>query len=146
MSLSCAGTDALRAAYSDVYSTSVLQKGCMNAGQDGRFGGSVIPFQIIGFGVALLDRVDPNPSNFVGAGVIHTKTTQVGCLLRLEPNTQAQVGSPEPVRLPVRLPVQSCAQSKCVSLPLSPQMYRLTLRTSRDTVSQRLCELLSDQF
>ncbi|XP_036390437.1 LOW QUALITY PROTEIN: AP-2 complex subunit alpha-2-like [Megalops cyprinoides] len=71
--------------------------------------------KIIGFGVALLDQVDPNPFNFVGAGVIHTKTTQVGCLLRLEPNTQAQ-------------------------------MYRLTLRTSRDTVSQRLCELLSDQF
>ncbi|KAL2088948.1 hypothetical protein ACEWY4_015847 [Coilia grayii] len=71
--------------------------------------------KIIGFGVALLDGVDPNPSNFVGAGVIHTKTTQVGCLLRLEPNTQAQ-------------------------------MYRLTLRTSRDTVSQRLCDLLSDQF
>ncbi|XP_060733121.1 AP-2 complex subunit alpha-2 [Tachysurus vachellii] len=71
--------------------------------------------KIIGFGTALLDGVDPNPSNFVGAGVIHTKTMQVGCLLRLEPNTQAQ-------------------------------MYRLTLRTSRDTVSQRLCELLSEQF
>ncbi|XP_026879722.1 AP-2 complex subunit alpha-2 isoform X2 [Electrophorus electricus] len=71
--------------------------------------------KIIGFGTALLDGVDPNPSNFVGAGVIHTKTIQVGCLLRLEPNTQAQ-------------------------------MYRLTLRTSRDTVSQRLCDLLSDQF
>ncbi|KAF4083583.1 hypothetical protein AMELA_G00143350 [Ameiurus melas] len=71
--------------------------------------------KIIGFGTALLDGVDPNPSNFVGAGVIHTKTIQVGCLLRLEPNTQAQ-------------------------------MYRLTLRTSRDTVSQRLCELLSEQF
>ncbi|XP_071257481.1 AP-2 complex subunit alpha-2 isoform X2 [Salvelinus alpinus] len=71
--------------------------------------------KIMGFGAALLDGVDPNPFNFVGAGVIHTKTTQVGCLLRLEPNTQAQ-------------------------------MYRLTLRTSRDTVSQRLCELLSEQF
>uniref|UniRef100_A0A8C8LWI6 AP-2 complex subunit alpha n=1 Tax=Oncorhynchus tshawytscha TaxID=74940 RepID=A0A8C8LWI6_ONCTS len=71
--------------------------------------------KIMGFGAALLDGVDPNPSNFVGAGVIHTKTTQVGCLLRLEPNTQAQ-------------------------------MYRLTLRTSRDTVSQRLCDLLSEQF
>ncbi|XP_030580072.1 AP-2 complex subunit alpha-2 isoform X1 [Archocentrus centrarchus] len=71
--------------------------------------------KILGFGVALLDGVDPNPANFVGAGVIHTKTTQVGCLLRLEPNMQAQ-------------------------------MYRLTLRTSRDSVSQRLCELLSDQF
>ncbi|XP_076879213.1 AP-2 complex subunit alpha-2 isoform X2 [Brachyhypopomus gauderio] len=71
--------------------------------------------KIIGFGTALLDGVDPNPSNFVGAGVIHTKTIQVGCLLRLEPNTQAQ-------------------------------MYRLTVRTSRDTVSQRVCDLLSEQF
>ncbi|XP_076971433.1 AP-2 complex subunit alpha-2 isoform X4 [Tamandua tetradactyla] len=71
--------------------------------------------KIIGFGSALLEEVDPNPANFVGAGVIHTKTTQVGCLLRLEPNVQAQ-------------------------------MYRLTLRTSKDTVSQRLCELLSEQF
>ncbi|CAJ1048577.1 AP-2 complex subunit alpha-2 isoform X2 [Xyrichtys novacula] len=71
--------------------------------------------KILGFGVALLDGVDPNPANFVGAGVIHTKSTQVGCLLRLEPNTQAE-------------------------------MYRLTLRTSRDSVSQRLCDLLSDQF
>ncbi|XP_019740044.1 AP-2 complex subunit alpha-2-like isoform X2 [Hippocampus comes] len=71
--------------------------------------------KILGFGVALLEAVDPNPANFVGAGVVHTKTSQVGCLLRLEPNTQAQ-------------------------------MYRLTLRTSRDSVSQRLCDLLSDQF
>ncbi|KAJ3593103.1 hypothetical protein NHX12_005440 [Muraenolepis orangiensis] len=57
--------------------------------------------KIIGFGTALLDGVDPNPTNFVGAGVIHTKNTQ---------------------------------------------MYRLTLRTSRDTVSQRLSDLLSEQF
>ncbi|XP_070763215.1 AP-2 complex subunit alpha-2-like isoform X3 [Enoplosus armatus] len=71
--------------------------------------------KILGFGVALLNEVDPNPANFVGAGVIHTKNTQVGCLLRLEPNTQAQ-------------------------------MYRLTLRTSRDSVSQRLCDLLFEQF
>ncbi|KAM8762596.1 AP-2 complex subunit alpha-2 isoform 5-T5 [Acanthopagrus schlegelii] len=71
--------------------------------------------KILGFGVALLDGVDPNPANFVGAGVIHSKCTQVGCLLRLEPNTQAQ-------------------------------MYRLTLRTSKDSVSQRLCDLLSEQF
>ncbi|GLD55625.1 AP-2 complex subunit alpha-2-like protein, partial [Lates japonicus] len=39
--------------------------------------------KILGFGVALLDRVDPNAENFVGAGVIHSKNTQVGCLLRL---------------------------------------------------------------
>ncbi|KAM9220212.1 AP-2 complex subunit alpha-2 isoform 4-T4 [Dugong dugon] len=71
--------------------------------------------KIIGFGSALLEEVDPNPANFVGAGIIHTKTTQIGCLLRLEPNLQAQ-------------------------------MYRLTVRTSKDTVSQRLCGLLSEQF
>ncbi|XP_076003069.1 AP-2 complex subunit alpha-2-like isoform X1 [Genypterus blacodes] len=71
--------------------------------------------KIIGFGVSLLEDVDPNPSNFVGAGVVHTKSALVGSLLRLEPNPQAQ-------------------------------MYRLTLRTSRASVSQRLCDLLSEQF
>uniref|UniRef100_A0A4W3IU99 AP-2 complex subunit alpha n=1 Tax=Callorhinchus milii TaxID=7868 RepID=A0A4W3IU99_CALMI len=71
--------------------------------------------KLIGFGSALLQGVDPNPDNFVGAGVIHTKSIQVGCLLRLEPNGQAQ-------------------------------MYRLTLRTSKESVSKRLCELLSQQF
>uniref|UniRef100_A0A3P9MDC8 AP-2 complex subunit alpha n=1 Tax=Oryzias latipes TaxID=8090 RepID=A0A3P9MDC8_ORYLA len=71
--------------------------------------------KLLGFGVALLEGVDPNPVNFVGAGIIHSKSAQVGCLLRLEPNTHAQ-------------------------------MYRLTLRTSRDSVSQRLCQLLSEQF
>nr|XP_056707148.1 AP-2 complex subunit alpha-2 isoform X1 [Euleptes europaea] len=71
--------------------------------------------KIIGFGTALLEEVDPNPANFVGAGIIHTKAMQIGCLMRLEPNLQAQ-------------------------------MYRLTLRTSKETVSRRLCELLSEQF
>ena len=41
--------------------------------------------------MGLLDGVDPNPDNFVGAGIIHTKTAQIGYLLRLEPNNQAQV-------------------------------------------------------
>ncbi|XP_044281487.1 AP-2 complex subunit alpha-2 isoform X4 [Varanus komodoensis] len=71
--------------------------------------------KIIGFGTALLEEVDPNPANFVGAGIIHTKSIQIGCLMRLEPNLQAQ-------------------------------MYRLTLRTSKETVSRRLCDLLSEQF
>uniref|UniRef100_A0A5G2QSP2 AP-2 complex subunit alpha n=1 Tax=Sus scrofa TaxID=9823 RepID=A0A5G2QSP2_PIG len=47
--------------------------------------------KLLGFGSALLDNVDPNPENFVGAGIIQTKALQVGCLLRLEPNAQAQV-------------------------------------------------------
>ncbi|KAI1884789.1 hypothetical protein AGOR_G00230120 [Albula goreensis] len=71
--------------------------------------------KLLGLGCALLQNVDPNPENFVCAGVIQTKAQQVGCLLRLEPNAQAQ-------------------------------MYRLTLRSSKDTVSQRLCELLALQF
>ncbi|XP_008589128.1 PREDICTED: AP-2 complex subunit alpha-1 isoform X2 [Galeopterus variegatus] len=71
--------------------------------------------KLLGFGSALLDNVDPNPENFVGAGIIQTKALQVGCLLRLEPNAQAQ-------------------------------MYRLTLRTSKETVSHHLCELLAQQF
>uniref|UniRef100_U3FHN3 AP-2 complex subunit alpha n=1 Tax=Callithrix jacchus TaxID=9483 RepID=U3FHN3_CALJA len=71
--------------------------------------------KLLGFGSALLDNVDPNPENFVGAGIIQTKALQVGCLLRLEPNAQAQ-------------------------------MYRLTLRTSKESVSRHLCELLAQQF
>ncbi|TFJ96939.1 leucine-rich repeat and IQ domain-containing protein 1 [Platysternon megacephalum] len=71
--------------------------------------------KLLGFGCALLDKVDPNPDNYVGAGIIQTKSLQVGCLLRLEPNAQAQ-------------------------------MYRLTLRTSREPVSRHLCGLLAEQF
>ncbi|XP_062994545.1 AP-2 complex subunit alpha-1 isoform X6 [Elgaria multicarinata webbii] len=71
--------------------------------------------KLLGFGSALLEKVDPNPDNYVGAGIIQTKALQVGCLLRLEPNAQAQ-------------------------------MYRLTLRTSKESVSKHLCELLSQQF
>ncbi|XP_051995257.1 AP-2 complex subunit alpha-2 isoform X3 [Xyrauchen texanus] len=75
----------------------------------------ILKAKLLGLGMALLENVDPNPENFVCAGVIQTKAQQVGSLLRLEPNTQAQ-------------------------------MYRLTLRSSKDTVSNRLCELLAEQF
>lgn len=47
--------------------------------------------KILGFGMQLLDGIDPNPDNFVCAGIIHMRSQQVGCLLRLEPNKQAQV-------------------------------------------------------
>ncbi|KAK5913322.1 hypothetical protein CgunFtcFv8_007865 [Champsocephalus gunnari] len=75
----------------------------------------VLKAKLLGLGSALLEDVDPNPENYVCAGVIQTKGQQVGCLLRLEPNSQAQ-------------------------------MYRLTLRCSKDSVSKRLCELLAEQF
>lgn len=47
--------------------------------------------KLLGFGMQLLDGIDPNPDNYVCAGIIHTRTQQIGCLLRLEPNKQAQV-------------------------------------------------------
>ncbi|KAL1459862.1 hypothetical protein WDU94_011815 [Cyamophila willieti] len=71
--------------------------------------------KLIGFGMALMDNIDPNPENFVCAGIIHTRTAQIGCLLRLEPNKQAQ-------------------------------MYRLTVRSSKEEVSSEICDLLLNQF
>ena len=47
--------------------------------------------KLIGYGFSVLEGVDPNPENFVSAGIIHTKNVQIGCLLRLEPNSQAHV-------------------------------------------------------
>jgi AP-2 complex subunit alpha len=49
--------------------------------------------KLIGYGFSLMESVDPNPDNFVCAGIIHTKTVQIGCLLRLEPNNQAHVSA-----------------------------------------------------
>ena len=52
---------------------------------------SQVRTKLQGFGMQLLDGIDPNPDNFVLAGIIHMRAQQVGCLLRLEPNKQAQV-------------------------------------------------------
>jgi len=71
--------------------------------------------KLSGFGIQLLKGIDPNPDNFVCAGIIHTRSQQIGCLLRLEPNRQAQ-------------------------------MYRLTVRASKDTVSRQICDLLAEHF
>lgn len=51
----------------------------------------VVRTKLMGFGMQVLDGIDPNPDNFVLAGIIHTRSTQIGCLLRLEPNKAAQV-------------------------------------------------------
>ncbi len=47
--------------------------------------------KLIGYGFSILENVDPNPDNYVSAGIVHTRTSQIGCLLRLEPNLQAHV-------------------------------------------------------
>ncbi|KAI9499694.1 adaptin N terminal region-domain-containing protein [Zychaea mexicana] len=66
-----------------------------------------------GFKFGLLIGVDPNPNNFVGAGVIDMGkgAGKVGVLLRVEPN-------------------------------LEQNMYRLTVRTPSETISEELRTLL----
>ena len=49
---------------------------------------------LTGFKWGVLDGVDPNAKNFVGATVLHTTSGKFGCLLRLEPNTENKVSSP----------------------------------------------------
>jgi AP-2 complex subunit alpha len=45
-----------------------------------------------GFRWGVLNGVDPNGKNFVGASVVHTSEGgKYGCLLRLEPNYATQV-------------------------------------------------------
>ncbi|OJT15830.1 AP-2 complex subunit alpha [Trametes pubescens] len=47
---------------------------------------------VAGFGFQILDGIDPNPTNIVAAGIVHTGTDgKVGCLLRLEPNREAKL-------------------------------------------------------
>ena len=42
------------------------------------------------FGLETLLNIDPNPINFVGVGILHSTKAQIGCLLRIEPNRDAQ--------------------------------------------------------
>ncbi|KAK6191740.1 hypothetical protein SNE40_003346 [Patella caerulea] len=71
--------------------------------------------KILGFGSSVLEGIDPNPDNFVSAGVIHTRNQQTGVLIRLEPNKQVE-------------------------------MYRLTVRSTKGSVAQTICEFLETQF
>ena len=50
-----------------------------------------IKTKVMGFGMQILEGIDPNPENYVCAGILHTKGQQIGCLMRLEPNRQALV-------------------------------------------------------
>jgi hypothetical protein len=82
---------------------------------------SHIRTKLIGTGMKLLDGIDPNPENYVSAGIIHTRTQQIGCLLRLEPNRQAQVKLKEnkiyiiiKFTFPVYGVTNSCACYRCI--------------------------------
>lgn len=71
---------------------------------------------IDGFRWRILDMVDPNPKNLVGASVLHTSEGgKFGCLLRLEPN-------------------------------YANQMLRVTIRATDESVPQILLKLLQDNL
>ncbi|TGZ57306.1 hypothetical protein CRM22_009954 [Opisthorchis felineus] len=52
---------------------------------------NVIKKKLLGFGISVLQGVDPNPQNFVGAGILTLSNQEVGILTRLEPNFQAKM-------------------------------------------------------
>ncbi|KAH7954057.1 hypothetical protein HPB49_015258 [Dermacentor silvarum] len=52
---------------------------------------AAIRTKLEGFGMQLLEAIDPNPNNYVCAGIVCTRGQQVGCLMRLEPNLEARM-------------------------------------------------------
>ncbi|KFY38419.1 hypothetical protein V494_04362 [Pseudogymnoascus sp. VKM F-4513 (FW-928)] len=59
---------------------------------EGRFDAAGVRRVVEGFKWGVLDGVDPNARNIVGASVLHTSEVgKVGCLLRLEPNYETQM-------------------------------------------------------
>lgn len=80
----------------------------------------------------LLDGIDPNPNNIVAAGVLHMSTAgKVGCLLRLEPNTEAKVSF---------LPLLWYEMN--ADPPHGVQLCRLTIRSTNDAVSAETLKTL----
>jgi AP-2 complex subunit alpha len=67
-----------------------------------------------GFKWGILDGVDPNPKNMVGATVLHTTDGKFGCLLRLEPNLDTQVCHT------LVLPIAMANKYRCSASPSVP--------------------------
>lgn len=88
-----------------------------------------------GFRWGVLDGVDPNTKNFVGASVMHTSEGgKFGCLLRLEPNYASQVRDPN-------RPWAECTITNAIA-----QMIRLTIRATDETVPPVLLKLVQDRL
>jgi len=68
---------------------------------------------VAGMKLNILEQIDPNPNNLVGAGVLNTSANgKVGCLMRLEPNEKAHLA-------------------------------RITVRTTNDLVSAELIKIIT---
>ena len=93
-----------------------------------------------GFGLGDLTGIDPNPDNSVAVGIVKTKSSHFGCLLRLEPNKQANVS--------IKLYNEKvCMKTSINWFPiLLLQMYRLTIRSNNGQLSESFCNLLEEQF
>lgn len=76
------------------------------------------------------------PSNFLCFSCLRACLQNAGCLQGRTEQGELEGLSAEGARACVRP----------LTCRVLFQMYRLTLRTSKETVSQRLCELLSEQF
>jgi AP-2 complex subunit alpha len=86
-----------------------------------------------GFKWGILEGLDPNSKNIVGATVLHTTEGKFGCLLRLEPNFDTQV-SP----LFVRLNIHTSADLT--------QMYRITIRATDEAVPPILIKAMEERL
>jgi AP-2 complex subunit alpha len=89
---------------------------------------------VMGSGLGLLEGIDPNPSNIVAAGVLHTSQGgKVGCLLRFEPNKESKVTvMPNQAFLPIFADSLLAMSTHCSqygrggSLPRSPAAQEVT--------------------
>lgn len=91
---------------------------------------------IKGFRWRVLDLVDPNPKNVVGASVLHTSEGgKFGCLMRLEPNYGSQVSL---------LPFSTTRFAS--GLTCAVQMIRLTIRATDDSVPHVLLKLMQEHL
>ena len=102
-------------------------------GSEREFNDPFIRRTVDGFRWGILDGVDPNRKNFVGASVLHTSDGgKFGCLLRLEPNYSTQVSFP----------------SFCVPKfnADNKQMIRLTIRATDESVPPVLIKTMEERL
>jgi AP-2 complex subunit alpha len=78
----------------------------------------------------ILQGIDPNPNNIVGAAVLHTSGAgKVGCLLRVEPNKDAKVS--------VGFSIETAGSNQPYE-----QLSRITVRSTSEDVASEVQKLL----